>query len=86
MHHFLYAANSLIRTAHLDKAKSSAINEALEMIAKASVLYDFLQIYSSSALVRQEFQVLFCFSIVQMLISIDDNFENTYLFCICRNV
>lgn len=51
LHHFLYAADSLIRTAHLDQVKSTAVNEAYGLIAKASVLYGFLQMYSSNALV-----------------------------------
>lgn len=59
LHHFTYAANSLIRTAHLDRAKSAAITETLALFAKVTVMYDFLQIYSSSSLVRIEYQAEF---------------------------
>lgn len=52
LHQFLYAADSLIRTAHLDKAKSTAVTEANAIIAKLTVLYAFFQIYAASALVR----------------------------------
>ncbi|XP_055299960.1 lipid storage droplets surface-binding protein 1 isoform X1 [Sitodiplosis mosellana] len=52
LHQFLYAADSLIRTAHLDKAKSTAVTEAYGIITKMSVLYNFLQTYTSSALER----------------------------------
>lgn len=51
LHQFLYAADSLMRTAHLDKAKSTAVNEAYGMLTRVSVLYGFLQLYTSSALV-----------------------------------
>lgn len=51
LHQFLYAADSLIRTAHLDKAKSTAFIEANAIIAKLKVLYTFFEIYTSSALV-----------------------------------
>lgn len=50
-HNFLYAADTLIRSAHLDKAKSTAINEAYGIISKLSVAYNFLQMYTSSGLV-----------------------------------
>lgn len=55
LHHFVYAANSLITTAHLDRAKSAAITESLALLAKVTVLYDFVQIYSSSTLQRVAF-------------------------------
>lgn len=55
LHQFLYAADSLMRTAHLDKAKSTAVNEAYGMITKLSVLYGFLQLYTSNALVSANF-------------------------------
>ncbi|XP_031617286.1 lipid storage droplets surface-binding protein 1 isoform X2 [Contarinia nasturtii] len=45
-------ATKLPKTAHLEKAKSTAVNEAYGIIAKVSVLYTFLQTYSSSALER----------------------------------
>lgn len=56
MHHFLYAADSLIRSAHLDSAKTTAINEAYGMIRQLTVLYGFLQIYTSSALVSAKYE------------------------------
>lgn len=51
LHQFLDAADSLIRTAHLDKAKSTAVTEANAIIAKLTVVYAFFQIYASSTLV-----------------------------------
>lgn len=53
LHHFTYAADSLARTAHLDKVKATAVEEAFAIIQKVSMLYGFLQLYSSNALVSR---------------------------------
>lgn len=50
LHHFTYAADSLARTTHLDKVKATAVQEAYVIINKVSMLYGFLQLYSSNAL------------------------------------
>jgi len=52
LHQFVYASDSLIRYAHLDAAKSTAVNEVYAMIAKFSTLYGIFHVYSSSALER----------------------------------
>lgn len=59
LHRFLYAADTLVRTAHLDKAKSTAVTEANAILAKLTVLYAFFQIYASSALVSLIYPKLF---------------------------
>lgn len=51
LHHFNYAADSLARTAHLDKVKATAVQEVYVIFNKVSMLYGFLQLYSSNALV-----------------------------------
>lgn len=53
LHQFIDVAAALISTAHLDKAKSTAVNEAHEIISKISELYMFFQTYTSSALVSE---------------------------------
>lgn len=52
LHHVTYAADSLTRATHLDKVKATAVQEAYVVINKVTMLYGFLQLYSSSALVR----------------------------------
>lgn len=59
LHQFIYAADSLIRTAHLDKAKSTAATEVNAIIAKLTVLYAFFTIYASSALVSFSHSICF---------------------------
>lgn len=61
LHHLTYAADSLARTTHLDKVKATAVQEAYIIIDKVSVLYGFLQLYSSNALVRRIYLIHFCF-------------------------
>lgn len=51
LHNLSYAADSLARTTHLDKVKATAVQEAYVIIDKVSLLYGFLQLYSSNALV-----------------------------------
>lgn len=59
LHHFTYAADSLARTAHLDKVKATAVEEAYVIISKVSMLYGFLQLYSSNALVGRSNDLCF---------------------------
>lgn len=51
LHQFLYVTDSLVKAAHLDKAKSVALNETYTVIAKLSALYEYMQVYTTSALV-----------------------------------
>lgn len=45
-------ANKLPQTAHLDRAKAAAVNEAYGLLSKILGLYDFFSLYTSSALQR----------------------------------
>lgn len=74
LHHFTYAADSLARTAHLDKVKASAIEEAYVIISKVSMLYGFMQLYSSNALVSDRL----CYRVVSfrpIILKIDFHLE-----------
>lgn len=53
LHHFRDAADSLIRTAHLEKAKSTAVNEAYGFLSQLLTIYRILQTFSSGALVSR---------------------------------
>lgn len=73
LHHFTYAADSLARTAHLDKVKATAVQEAYEIISKVSMLYGFLQLYSSNALVS--------YTLLRNLFPFDANIQHRFSFC-----